>query len=41
MFGPLLAMRAGHNHSVRLQNELTAPVNDELVGMTGMLNWHD
>ena len=32
MFGPLLAMRAGHNHSVRLQNELTAPVNDDLVG---------
>ena len=31
MFGPLLAMRAGHNHSVQLQNELTAPVNDYLV----------
>ena len=31
MFGPLLAMQAGHNHTVRLQNKLTAPVNDYLV----------
>ena len=31
MFGPLLAMQAGHNHTVRLQNKLTAPVNDFLV----------
>ncbi|CAL5229192.1 g12472 [Coccomyxa viridis] len=30
MFGPLLAMQAGHNHTVRLQNKLTAPVNDYL-----------
>ncbi|CAK0786984.1 hypothetical protein CVIRNUC_010200 [Coccomyxa viridis] len=41
MFGPLLAMRAGHNHSVRLQNELTAPANDELVGMSRMHDWHN
>lgn len=31
MFGPLLAMRAGHHHTVQLQNKLTAPVNDSLV----------
>ena len=31
MFGPLLAMQAGHNHTVHLQNKLTAPVNDHLV----------
>lgn len=31
MFGPLLAMHSGRNHTVRLQNELTAPGNDYLV----------
>ena len=31
MFGPLLAMHAGHNHSVRLQNQLSQPTNDYLV----------
>jgi len=32
LFGPLLTTRAGSNHTVQLHNELTAPVDDYLVG---------